>query len=252
MAISDEDLQALMETTAGLKGPHLDLILHSPGGSIEAAEAIVFYLRSRFESIRVLVPNLAMSAASMIACAADEIVMGKHSFLGPTDPRVPVSTPFGWRLAAANDVLRQFDRARDASRNRDGFDAWIPMLNQYGPDLLERCDQSVKLSKELVHSWLRSHLLKGVPEKADALAETLNVGEAMGSHSRHISRQYLIDNGVKVLPLESDEILEDLLLSVFHATTHMMAATQVTKIVENHLGRAYIKFEGHPAAAPSI
>ena len=82
----DEDIHALMEVTAGLHSPDVDLILHSPAGSPEAAEAIVSYLRSRFTHIRVVVPQLAMFAATMIACAADEIVMGKHSFLGPTDP----------------------------------------------------------------------------------------------------------------------------------------------------------------------
>ena len=43
--INDEDLQGLMEVCSKLKGDGLDLILHSPGGSVEAAEAIVSYLR---------------------------------------------------------------------------------------------------------------------------------------------------------------------------------------------------------------
>ena len=55
-----------MEVSQGLEGDGLDLILHSPGGSPEAAEAIVSYLRSRFSHIRVIVPQLAMSAATMI------------------------------------------------------------------------------------------------------------------------------------------------------------------------------------------
>ena len=81
-SITDEDIQALMEVTYDLQGREIDIILHSPGGMVEAAEAIVSYLRSRFSHIRVIVPQLAMSAATMISCAADEIVMGKHSFQG--------------------------------------------------------------------------------------------------------------------------------------------------------------------------
>ncbi len=68
-------MQAFIEVCYALEGETLDLILHSPGGSPEAAEAIVSYLRSRFSSIRVIVPQLAMSAATMIACAADQIVL---------------------------------------------------------------------------------------------------------------------------------------------------------------------------------
>lgn len=86
LTISDEDIPGLMEVIHGLPGPDLDLILHSPGGSSEAAEACVSYLRSKFRYLRAIVPVMAMSAATMVCCAADVVVMGKHSFLGPVDP----------------------------------------------------------------------------------------------------------------------------------------------------------------------
>ena len=82
ISISDEDMQALMEVSQGLAGDQLDLILHSPGGSPEAAEAIVSYLRQRFTHIRVIVPQLAMSAATMISCAANEICLVNTRFSG--------------------------------------------------------------------------------------------------------------------------------------------------------------------------
>ena len=73
-----------------LKGEELDLILHSPGGSLEVSEQVVTYLRSKYRHIRAVVPQNAMSAATMIACACDGIVMGKHSALGPIDPQITV------------------------------------------------------------------------------------------------------------------------------------------------------------------
>ena len=51
VSITDEDIQALMEVSHGLEGDGLDLILHSPGGAPEAAEAVVSYLRQRFSNI---------------------------------------------------------------------------------------------------------------------------------------------------------------------------------------------------------
>ena len=63
VSIGDEDMQAFMEVSQGLESDRLDLILHRPGGSPEAAEATVSYLRSRFSHIRVIVPQLAMAAA---------------------------------------------------------------------------------------------------------------------------------------------------------------------------------------------
>lgn len=85
-AIGGEDIQALMEVAHGLAGSGLDLILHSPGGSLETTEAVVSYLRSQFSHIRVIVPQLAMSAATMIACAANEIPWDRILFWGQPIP----------------------------------------------------------------------------------------------------------------------------------------------------------------------
>jgi len=77
VSITDEDIQGFMETIYGLKGDELDLLLHTGGGSAEATDAIVSYLRQKFKHIRVIIPQAAMSAGTMLACAADKIIMGK-------------------------------------------------------------------------------------------------------------------------------------------------------------------------------
>ena len=250
--INDEDLHALMETTAGLKGPNLDLILHSPGGSGVAAEAIVMYLRSRFPKVRVLVPKLAMSAASMIACAADEIVMGKHSFLGPTDPQIPVRTPAGLRYVAAIDVLEQAKRVRSSPYDPVENASWQAMLTQYGADIVRRCEQSVALAQELTETWLNHYLLKGNQKLAAQIARWLSANESWRQHGRHITRWTLQNQGLPITPLEDDDVLQDLLLSVFHATTHTFFRSRTVKIVENHLGRSYMKFEDRTPAPASL
>ena len=81
LTINEEDIQGFMTVISGLKGDELDIILHSPGGSPTATEALVDYLRSKFEHIRIIIPQAAMSAGTMLACSADEIIMGKHSSL---------------------------------------------------------------------------------------------------------------------------------------------------------------------------
>jgi len=57
------DKQAFMEAIHGVNEKQLALILHSPGGQIEAVKAIVEYLREKFDKITVIVPDAAMSAA---------------------------------------------------------------------------------------------------------------------------------------------------------------------------------------------
>jgi ClpP class serine protease len=71
VAITPDDVRGLAEVVRGLEGDAVDLILHSPGGSPEAAESIVAVLRSQFKMVRVLVPVMAKSAATMIALSAN-------------------------------------------------------------------------------------------------------------------------------------------------------------------------------------
>lgn len=243
-SINDEDIHALMEVTSGLHDANLDLILHSPGGSPEAAEGIVTYLRSRFQHIRVIVPELAMSAATMISCAANEILMGKHSFLGPIDPQLLVSTQLGKRYVPAQAVLDQFDKAQQECADPAKLSAWLPMLGQYGPDLLVQCEMALSLSRELVRTWLETYMFREIAdgtECARSVSDWLSDHTTFKSHSRHLPRNELQDRGLVVCPLEEDEILQDLSLSVFHATTHTFSGTAAAKIVENHTGRAFIK-----------
>lgn len=97
VSVNEDDMLGFMEAVHSLNGPKLDLIIHSPGGSGGAAEQIVKYLRTKFDDIRIIVPHMAMSAATMIACAANKILMGKHSFLGPIDAQFIMQTGKGWR-----------------------------------------------------------------------------------------------------------------------------------------------------------
>lgn len=243
ISINDEDLHALMEVSAGLNGEKLDLIMHSPGGSVEAAEAFVSYLRSRYDDIRVIVPNLAMSAAAMVACAADRIVMGKHSFLGPTDPQIPVATRFGVSSVAAIDVIRTFDQFQSDPNNLALQTVWIQMLQQYGPDILRRCQRALKLSEELVRTWLATYMFRTDQQRATTVANSLSTSEVWGSHGRHITRATLVSGNFEIELLECDDVLQDLVLSVFHATALFFELTSATKIVENHVGRAYMKHD---------
>ena len=244
VSIGDEDIQAFMEVSNRLEGDRLDLILHSPGGSPEAAEAIVSYLRSRFSHIRVIVPQLAMSAATMIACAADEVVLGKHSFLGPTDPQLVLQTFLSVRLVPAQAVLDQFDRAQRECADPAKLSAWLPMLSQYGPDLLVQSEAALEMSRDLVRTWLSNYMFKNLDdrsERAEGVASWLANHKNFKSHSRHIARSDVEENGLTVHKLEDDEVFQDLSLSVFHATTHTFSNTSAVKIVENHTGRAFIK-----------
>ena len=66
----------------------IDLIIHTPGGLVLAAEQIAQALVRREGKVTVFVPHYAMSGGSLIAMAADEIVMDENAVLGPVDPQI--------------------------------------------------------------------------------------------------------------------------------------------------------------------
>src|ERR671924_84718 len=66
----------------------IDLILHTPGGLVLAAEQIALALLERTGKVTVFVPHYAMSGGTLLALTADEIVMDPHAVLGPVDPQI--------------------------------------------------------------------------------------------------------------------------------------------------------------------
>src|SRR6202790_1970855 len=82
---SEEVLRAIQLTDAEVP---LDLVLHTPGGLVLAALQIAKAVREHKAKVTVFVPHYAMSGGTLIALAADEIVMCEHSVLGPIDPQL--------------------------------------------------------------------------------------------------------------------------------------------------------------------
>jgi ClpP class serine protease len=66
----------------------LDIVLHTPGGLVLAATQIARAIKAQKAKVTVFVPHMAMSGGTLIALAADEIVMCEHSVLGPIDPQI--------------------------------------------------------------------------------------------------------------------------------------------------------------------
>jgi ClpP class serine protease len=86
ISIDLTDKDGFLEALRDITGDIVDVIIHSPGGSPEATESLVKLLRSRFTSIRYIVPSIAKSAATMLTMSGDEIILGNDAELGPTDP----------------------------------------------------------------------------------------------------------------------------------------------------------------------
>jgi ClpP class serine protease len=82
---SEEVLRAVHMTEAEVP---LDIVLHTPGGLVLAATQIARAIGEHKGKVTVFVPHYAMSGGTLIALAADEIVMSSHAVLGPVDPQL--------------------------------------------------------------------------------------------------------------------------------------------------------------------
>jgi ClpP class serine protease len=137
-AINDKDKSGFMLTINNLdRNKGLDLMLHTPGGDVAATESLVDYLYSMFgKNIRVIVPQISMSAGTMIAFASQEIIMGKHSNLGPIDPQMGG--------LACQAILDEFKQAKeDIKINPHSAALWQVIISKYHPTLLLACQQAI-------------------------------------------------------------------------------------------------------------
>ena len=84
----DDSEQVLRAIRTAPKEVPLDIILHTPGGLALAATQIAMALKAHPSRKAVIVPHFAMSGGTLIALAADEIIMDPHAALGPVDPQL--------------------------------------------------------------------------------------------------------------------------------------------------------------------
>lgn len=237
VAVNDGDKNGFMTTINGLDvSLGLDLILHTPGGDTAATESIVDYLWQKFSGdIRCFVPQMAMSAGTMIACSAKEIWMGKQSSLGPVDPQ--------FNGIPAHGVLEEFRKAyNEITTKPETIPVWQPIIAKYSPAFLGECEKAIKWSNELVSTWLARNMLKDT-DGADIKKIITELGDHSVSyaHNRHLSPQKCKDMGLKICDIESDQELQDKVLSVHHIYYHTLSSTPAFKIMENQSGMAFIQ-----------
>jgi len=239
VAVDDADKNGFMTVIHGLdRSKGLDLLLHTPGGDVAATESIVAYLRSMFGSdIRAIVPQLAMSAGTMISCSCKEIVMGKQSSLGPIDPQFG---PFG-----AREIVEEFLRAHKEVKTDPAKQfVWGPILQKYHPALIGKCERAIKWSESLAEDWLKTGMFKGdnkTNDEVKKIVEDLSNHEEHCSHNRHLGVEKCKRIGLKVVDLEDDEDFQDAVLSVHHCCIQTLTESNAFKIIENHEGIAFIQ-----------
>ncbi len=241
LEINDEDTNGFMLAVHGLdRSKGLDLFLHTPGGSGAATESIVHYLKKMFgNDIRAFVPQIAMSAGTIIACACKEIFLGHQSNVGPVDPQV--------NGLHAYAVIEQLTKAYQEiiADNRKAW-VWNPILANYTPGFVQQCDWAIKKVKDLVETYLKENMFLG---RVDAQQLATNIVTWLTDlskdkgHDHHIYYDDCEKNRLEVRKLEDpkDKTLQDLVLTVHHCYMYTLSNTGCFKVIESHIGRRWMK-----------
>ena len=240
VSINDNDMSAFMTAIHGMdKSKGLDLILHTPGGEVTATEAIGNYLRKVFgNNIRAIVPQIAMSGGTMLSCVSKEILMGKHSSIGPIDPQIGGVPAYG--------VIQEFENAKEEiTKNPDSIALWQTIIAKYHPTFIGQCYKAIELSNELTEKWLlEGDMFRKTVNKKQRVAEILeflNNNEYTKIHSRHIDNEKAKEIGLKIVNLEKNDKLQDAVLSIHHCYMHTFSNSNAVKIIESNTGAATVR-----------
>lgn len=188
----------------------LDVLLHTRGGDIDAAEKLISMVRIKVGSgqLRLVVPDQAKSAGTLLALGADKIVMSDSSELGPIDPQIMLNDGHGNMIP--HSVLHYLD-AYDAHslalrQNPNDVVARI-MIGKLDPGTQKLFEAARKRARDLAEKLLRMWMFRTVPGNITAIASTLLDTSRWPSHGQVIGRQDAQDIGllVEYLPPETDQ-----------------------------------------------
>ncbi|MDR1817093.1 MAG: hypothetical protein LBR07_02730 [Puniceicoccales bacterium] len=238
-SINDDDKNAFMSVINGMDRKRgLDLLLHTPGGGMSATESLIDYLHKMFNGdIEAFIPQIAMSAGTMIACSCRQIYMGKQSSIGPIDPQFGGIPAYG--------VIKEFDDALAAiKKDPASIPLWQTIIGKYHPTFIGECRNAIMIANEIVEKYLGEVMFSGeknAKKKIDRIINSLNEHNLENkAHDRHISVEKAEEIGLKIERFENDQKLQDAVLSVHHCYMHTFANSLAIKIVENGAGIAVI------------
>src|SRR3981189_813430 len=175
---SEDVLRAIQMTDDDVP---LDLVLHTPGGLVLAALQIAKAVRDHKAKVTVFVPHYAMSGGTLIALAADEIVMCTHSVLGPIDPQLGQSPAASLiKVVEEKPIARIDDQTlimADVGRKAIG------QIKQAATELLERrlsTEKASELAEQLATGkWTHDYPIWASTARALGLTVSTDMPDAV-------------------------------------------------------------------------
>ena len=226
------DVDGFTDLVNSVKGNGaVDVLLHSPGGRPDATERLVGLLRGKFQEVNFLIPHSAYSAATMLALSGNCVILHPSATLGPIDPQI--------NGIPARSIKRGFEKVKEriAKEGPETLPAYIPLIEKYTLDLFELCDDSEKLSKELISTWLKKYMFKNEKNAGRKIGKAVKYFSDYDKHlmhSRPLPLEKISELGLKIEL--ADDTLQDLLWEAYILLNGFFNVTPFVKIFESTHG----------------
>lgn len=254
IALSQEDFYMIADMLSNFRNfSKVDIYLETPGGSGEAAEEIVEFIREKFDFVSFVVSGEAKSAGTIMVLSGDDILMTKTGSLGPIDAQVRL----GRSTISAFDYMEWVkDKHQEAGKQGclNPFDA--TMVAQISPGELKGVNHSLLFAEDLVGKWLQKYKFKHwkitethkMPvteqmkeKRAKEIAQELTNHSKWRSHGRSIKIEDLEKIGLRITEVDKDEQLKTIVYKIqtvcrllFNSThTYKIYATDKEKIFKS-------------------
>jgi len=207
-------------------------------------EDLVRLLRSKYDDVGIIVPGYAKSAGTIFAMAADEILMGPFSALGPIDAQIFSN---GKRFSA-DAFLNGLEKIKqDVITSGRLNPALIPMLQNISPGEIQHCENAQNFSRTLVKSWLSTYKFKSwtshasirksvtsdeKDERADYIAEKLCKHSDWLTHARSIKASDLQDMKLVINDYSCNTSLNDAITRYYTLLRMTFETTNIYKVFE--------------------
>ena len=189
-AIESDDVMTFVDLLHNLPpSEDIDLLLHTGGGSGDAAEKLISMVRRKVgqATLRIIVPDFAKSAGTLMVLAADHVVMSDSSELGPIDPQTYFVDSNGTlRLQAVQNYLDAYEEHTLVLQSDPGNAASQIMLSKLDPGIVTLCRAAKDRARQSAESLLKKGMFRGGGNWSKAVSELLDTQRWL-SHSQMIS-----------------------------------------------------------------
>lgn len=260
VSLSMDDYYTIYDLLRSTKSKKCDVYLETPGGSGEAAEEVVRFLRTKFSDVDFVISGEAKSAGTLMALSGNNILMTDSGSLGPIDAQVKI----GRSGQSAYDYMEWIkDKRKEAKKvgKLNPFDA--TMVAQISPGELNGVDNSLNFAKDLVIEWLPKYKFKdwNVTEtkktkvtetvkkrRARQIVNTLIDHNKWRSHGRSIKKSDLEGIGLKITRVDSDAKLADIVYRIQTVIKLLFSTTNTFKIIATEQEKIFAN--ANPAGNP--